>query len=324
MNIGKANWKKRLGQALWLLAGIGTIVLLGAAMQKKDRKRCSDIRIEISGAEQHMFIDEQDILRLLRRNGEVTGEPVSALNLRTLETLIEKDPWVKNAEMFFDNNQVLEVRIEERQPVARLFTIGGSSFYVDSGGLRLPLSDKLSARVPVFTGFPSGKLNLSKPDSALLKEVVDLGQYIQTDSFWMAQIAQVDIKPEAGFELVPLVGDHTVILGRATDLDNKFRRLYSFYKQAWVQNGINTYSRLDVQYRNQVVALRRGFVKPVTDSIASTKVLPVLVKPETTTPLNNKTNNHSLSKERSMKQPAVAPKKAKAVMKKQTTKTHTL
>jgi cell division protein FtsQ len=82
-----------------------------------------------------------------------------------MEAMVEKNPWVSNAEMFLDNNQVLQVRIEERQPVARVFTLDGNSFYLDSAALRLPLSDKISARVPMFTRFPIGKPVLAKPDS---------------------------------------------------------------------------------------------------------------------------------------------------------------
>jgi cell division protein FtsQ len=286
----KVNWKRRVGQAIWLLAGIGTMVLLGAAMRQKDRKLCKDIRIEIMGTEQQMFIDEKDIDALLKKNGQVIGEPVASLNLRYLETLIEKDPWVKNAEMFFDNRQVLDVRIEEREPVARIFTKQGSSFYTDREGLRLPLSEKLSARVPVFTGFPSERRILSKPDSALLKEVVTLGRYILADSFWMAQVAQVDIRPDGGFELVPVVGNHTVVLGNASELDNKFRKLSAFYRQAWLQQGMHTYSKLDIQYRNQVVAVRSNYVPlPVKDTTDKVK---------SPTSVNNKTNNNSLTKER--------------------------
>ncbi len=338
----KVNWKERLWQALWALAGIGTVVLLGAAMRKKDQKLCTDIRIEIAGAEQQMFIDEKDIADLLKKNGEVIGEPVAFLNLRNMETMIEKDPWVENAEMFFDNKQVLDVRIEEREPVARVFTKQGNSFYVDKEGLRLPLSEKLSARVPVFTNFPSEKINLSKPDSVLLQDLVSLGRYVLADSFWMAQTAQIDITPDAGFELVPVIGNHTVVLGNASDLDSKFNRLYTFYRQAWLQNGMQTYSRLDVEYHNQVVATRRNYTKPVVKDTTITTVAPpvTVVTPAAPPPsvkpvakknvttksvggINNKRSNNSLTKERSMK-PATAPQ-PKAVMKKQTTtKTHTL
>ncbi|MFX8645035.1 hypothetical protein ABTM18_20020, partial [Acinetobacter baumannii] len=71
-----------------------------------------------------------------------------------------------------DNTRVLNVKITEREPVARVFTAGGESFYVDSNALRLPLSDKLSARVPVFTNFPSNKQQLANADSIILKEIV--------------------------------------------------------------------------------------------------------------------------------------------------------
>jgi cell division protein FtsQ len=262
----KYNWKKIVVNTLWVLAGIGTIVLLGAAMQKKNQKLCADIKIEITGVERHMFIDEKDVLDILNAAGPVTGYKITALNLRQMETVVERNPWVKNAEMFLDNNQVLQVRIEERQPVARVFTLEGSSFYLDSNAMRLPLSEKISARVPTFTGFPSAKELLSKPDSLLLNDIVKLGKYILVDSFWMAQVSQIEITPQAGFELVPVIGDHIVMMGNAEELDRKFKHLYTFYQQAWMQNGINTYEKLDVQYSNQVVAVRKGTAKAMIDS----------------------------------------------------------
>ncbi|MCW3087257.1 MAG: hypothetical protein JWQ78_643, partial [Sediminibacterium sp.] len=162
----KYKWKKILIRVMWILAGTGTFVLLGAAIHKKNRKPCTDIKIEITGVERHMFIDEKDVLDILNVAGPVMGNQLSAINLRSMETVVERNPWVKNAEMFLDNNRVLQVSIEERQPVARVFTLEGASFYVDSTAMRLPLSEKISARVPVFTGFPSGKKVLAKPDSA--------------------------------------------------------------------------------------------------------------------------------------------------------------
>jgi len=169
----------------------------------------------------------------------------------------------------------LHINIEEREPVARVFTEDGQSFYVDSAALRLPLSEKLSARVPVFTGFPTNKAVLSTPDSVLLKGLTTIGKYIYADSFWMAQTAQVNITPQASFELIPLIGNHVVVLGNADDIEDKFNRLYTFYKQAWLQNGINTYSRINVQFDNQVVAVRRGKENGLQDSSATAKTNPI-------------------------------------------------
>ena len=267
------NWKKRLTQALWLLIGVGTIVLLVAAVQRKDHRLCSDGRIEITGAEENMFVDEKDILSIINRNGSITGKDIHKINLREIETGLKKIIWIKNAELFFDNNRVLHVNLEERIPIARIFTVQNSSFYIDSTGHRMPLSDKMSLRVPIFTSFPSDKDTLSHPDSLLLIDVVKIAKYVVADSFWIAQIAQIDITPQATFELIPTIGEHVVEIGNADELEDKFDRLYAFYKQAWLQNGINKYERLQVQYNGQVVAIKRGVSKITVDSAKAIQAL---------------------------------------------------
>ena len=97
--------------------------------------------------------------------------------------------WIKDAELFFDNHQTLHVKIIEREPVARVFTVSGNSFYIDSTGLRLPVNENATARVIVFTSFPSDKKDLSKPDSLVLNDIKKSAQYISADSFLNEQTA---------------------------------------------------------------------------------------------------------------------------------------
>jgi cell division protein FtsQ len=257
-------WKQRIIQLLWILAGTGTLVLLVAAMQKKAEKFCSNVEIEITGATEHVFVDEKDIKEILKGRGSFTGVSMARVDLRDIEEELEKDPWIKNAELFFDNKRVLQVRITEREPVARIFTTLGNSFYLDSSGKVLPLSEKLSARVPVFTNFPFGK-KLSGPDSALLKDVLSLSNYIYADSFWNAQIAQIDITGDQ-FEMVPVIGDHIIRFGNVSDMDKKFKKLFSFYKNVSTSVGFDKYEIINVEYDGQVVATRRGAAAPVADS----------------------------------------------------------
>lgn len=266
MTLKNIPWKKRILQTVWVLFGIGIMVLFGAAMVKKSQKNCAGVQIEISGATQHMFLDEKEILTIMQSTGKLKGMSMGKINLRLQERILEKNSWIKNAEMFFDNNRMLQVRVLEREPIARVFVADGHSFYVDSAALRLPLSDKLSARVPVFTNFPSSKTILAKPDSVVLAGIVKLASFIQSDSFWMAQISQININPHTKFELVPLIGDQLILLGDADQLERKFSRLKAFYQQALLQQGISTYEKLDLRFENQVVAIRRGTAKAVIDS----------------------------------------------------------
>lgn len=284
-------WKKRMIQALWIAMGIATVVLLGAAMQQKNKKACADVKIEISGAEEHMFIDEKDILQIINASGNVIGKEIASIGLQQMEAELEVNAWVKNAELFFDNNQVLQVNIQERQPIARIFTVQGSSFYLDTAAVQLPLSEKLTARVPAFTNFPNDKKVMAKGDSLVLKQVIEIGKYIVNDSFWMAQIAQVDVTPSATFEIIPVLGNHIVSIGDASDLQNKFNRLYTFYKKAWIQNGMNTYERLDVRYNNQVVAIKKGWSTARVDSAKATQIANTMVVPSADSIMSNISTN---------------------------------
>ncbi|QEC68833.1 hypothetical protein FRZ67_16525 [Panacibacter ginsenosidivorans] len=256
---------------LWIVLGVGTCTLLVAAMQKKDSKTCTGIDIKIEGAYDHVFVDDKVVMKVLQKNGAGKGKETNDVALRSIEDELEKNAWIKKAELFFDNTQVLHAMIEEREPLARIFTLAGSSFYIDSSCKRLPLSDELSARVPMFTSFPSDKMKLSKPDSLLMDDVKHIAQYIQQDSFLLAQVAQIDITPQRTYEITPVLGDQLIKIGNADDLEEKFEKLKSFYKQVWVKTGFEKYETIDVQYSGQVVAVKRGSGKVYMDTAAAVK-----------------------------------------------------
>jgi len=259
-------WKKSMQNLGWLsLAAVG-VVLLIAGVSKKDRQECKEVKVEVTGVNRHIFIDEKEVLKILNANGDLIGEPLENINLKVLEKRLESDNWIKNAELFFDNNQVLEVKVEEREPLARIFTTHGSSYYIDSSCSRLPLSDKVSIRVPMFTNFPSEAKRFRWRDSVLMTSIKDIATFVQADSFWNAQVAQINITPNRTFEVVPTIGNHTVLLGKGIDIEKKFQRLYSFYKQVWTKVGLDKYSIIDVQYKGQVVATRRGAENTSVDS----------------------------------------------------------
>ncbi len=262
----KTNWTKMLKSALWLVIGCGVLTLLVAAATKNGAKTCKRIEVQISGDNKNIFVDEAAVKRIINSSSNVVGKELAAINLRALEEKLNKDPWILRADLFFDNKDVLNVHITEREPVARVFTMQGSSFYVDKTGLRLPLSEKLYAVVPVFTGFTNDKKILPKTDSALLGQIVSLGSFIVADSFWNAQIGQIDIALPNNFNMIPVIGNHVIEFGDTTNMVNKFQKLFKFYKATYPSSAYEKYEKLNVKYDGQVVAVKRGAAKPAADS----------------------------------------------------------
>ncbi|MBC7829430.1 MAG: hypothetical protein H7122_16910 [Chitinophagaceae bacterium] len=271
--------KKIFTISLWLVLGAGVTVLLIAAIRIKREKICKGYEIDIrGGGDGQWFIDKTDVVAMLTINGKetLTGKRTREFELQKMEARLERDQWVKDAELFFDNNQVLQVKITERKPVARVITINGSGFYIDSSCDRLPLSDKISARVPVFTGFPSDKPLLKKIDRLLLREIKNVSVYIINDPFWMAQVSQVDITPKRNFEMIPTIGNHIIEFGNGDNCEQKFNRLFIFYRQVLSKTGMEKYARINVQYEKQIVGVRNNFLSK-TDSLRFKKSIEYLI-----------------------------------------------
>ena len=260
---------------MWLVVGAACIALLVSAVHSKEVKVCKGVEINISGVSSNFFIDKTDVYNIIKNFGgdSTKKKSLASIDLGRIEKELEKDVWVKNAELYFDNNNFLKVSVEEREPVARLFTVTGNTFYIDSSCMMLPLSNKFSARLPVFTGFTSDAKILAKEDSVLLCNVKNLSITIMADSFLMAMIDQVDINVSRSFELIPKLGKQRIIFGDASDIENKFDKLKLFYKDVITQSGWNRYSTINLQYKNQVVASIRGKEDVVADSLRTMQLI---------------------------------------------------
>ncbi len=265
---------------LWCLAGAGALVLLVAAIRKEDEQTCTGINIIIKGVSNNFFVDKNDILNELNQyiDGAPEGQPVSSFNLKSLENDLQKNIWVKQSQLFFDNNYVLQIIVTEREPAARLFSTAGTTFYIDSSITMLPLSEKFSARLPVFTNFPSDKAVLSKKDSALLKDIYNISTAIQKDSFIMALVEQVDITPYRTFEIVPKVGNSIISFGDGNNIDKKLSKLKLFYEQVIPKCGWNYYNAIDVQYAGQIVAKRKGAEDKTADSLRTLQIMQMIAQ----------------------------------------------
>ncbi|MEO6488358.1 MAG: hypothetical protein ABIO04_00340 [Ferruginibacter sp.] len=272
------NIKVILFTILWIIIGSASVVLLVAAVRKKDEKICKGIDINISGVSNNFFIDQHDVKKIIAEHAgkNAVGKNIEGFDLRSMETALRKDVWIKDAELYFDNNEVLRVKVEEREPVARIFTISGNTFYIDSSNMKLPLSEKFSARLPVFTGFPTDVIILSRGDSNLLNDIKNISTLIQADPFLMAMIDQVDITGQNNFEMIPKIGNQVIVFGDAMNAIEKFNKLKLFYKKVMTKMGWNLYSSINLQYKNQVVAKIKGRDDVSADSLRTIQMMDII------------------------------------------------
>ena len=271
MNI-KSPLKKLFTIMIWCLLGGTVLALLVAAINSKNSSGCQGLEVEINGGSKNLFLNKKDVVALLGNNGlkDWQNRKTASFNLQQMETVLKRNNWIQDVQIYFDNNQILKIHILERQPVARLFSLSGNSFLIDSSGIQMPLSERSIFRLPVFTGYPSDRFGLKK-DSTLSCQIKELAIFLNQDAFWSSQIQEVHINTTKTFEMTPLIGNQHIEFGDGHDIANKFRRLLIFYKEVLIETGFDKYTEINLAFANQVIATRNRTSISRADSLQAHK-----------------------------------------------------
>lgn len=272
--MGDKKVKKRIRNGVVALVSLamiaGFVVLFVAASRGRSEAACTAVHLVVKGNPDHLYINTHEIRARILGSKQLNpvGKPLSTLSIARLEHSVKAFPWVQDAELYLDNDNVLQVLITERVPATRVFTTSGASFYLDALGTPLPVTGSFASRMPVFTGFPDDKALPVPKDSALISEMTTLSAYVTAHPFWMAQISQININELGEFELIPTVGSALVEFGNCSDMAGKFAKLLSFYSEGLNNVGWGYYDTLDLRFRGQVVATRkRKNMNPIVDSL---------------------------------------------------------
>lgn len=251
------RWLKRLA---WLTGMIAFLIVLGAAGKETlKRPLLATPEIVIDYGQDLFFVNTEEVEEVLvatlpRGLGNYTLEDI---DLNNLEAEVEALPYIKNAEVSTDVNGKLTVFVEQREPVARVINSFGVSYYLDQWGEKIPVTNNFTSRVPVITGaVDDNGMDAGQIESEELKQVLELLLFAREDSFFDALIEQVHISEEQGWELVPKVERHTILLGDGANWPEKLERVRLFYQKGLPKSGWKNYSTIDVRFDHQIVCKR--------------------------------------------------------------------
>ncbi len=261
------RWMDILRIAFVVVLVAGTIVLVSFVESEQSDILCKQVYITMDYGKSDVLVTRSDIDSLLRRtSGNLKGKPVRWINTGRIEEAILRQPYVASAKVYGSHQGYLFVEVTQRQPVLRIINQTMESCYLDISGRLLPLNPGYPARVPVATGAiahslfrsPDYRVDVAmrqdKPGSdSLMGDLYRMAMYISHNRFFKAQITQIHVTPQQEFELIPGIGHHIILFGTATEMEEKFRKLFIFYTQGLTKTGWNKYKVINLKYANQVV-----------------------------------------------------------------------
>lgn len=258
---------KILEIAAWVLMTGGLFALLGFTTTEHNDEVCKKYIIRIDYGKADVLLTGSDIYNVVKSTGNLLkGERLGSIDFERIEREIRRQSYVSNAQAFMTLDGVVELDVIQRQPILRIFNTKGESFYLDGLGNLMPLNPAFSARVLVATGsirevFCKKTCYLTdsvrNKDSAeygsVMNDLYKLAAFITKDKFLKAQIEQIYVEPNGEFELIPRIGSQTILIGGADNLEDKFERLFVFYRMGLSKTGWNRYNIINIKFKNQVV-----------------------------------------------------------------------
>jgi len=177
---------------------------------------------------------------------QITENFKNDLNISLIEKNIKEIPQIKDAIVYLNHNGDINIKLEEKTPILRIFN-ENSSFYLDSDCDLLPISKSYTARKLIVTG----DLDYYSKD-----EICDLYSVIESKEFYNSLITQIDIKKNNTI-LVTRIKDLEINIGDLSEIEEKFEKLTTFYERVVKYKGWNYYEKVNLKFNDQIICSRR-------------------------------------------------------------------
>ena len=233
------NW----GKILLVLSLIFSIGVLYASNLKNNSRIINKIHVEIIPNSSY-FITADSIRNSINKYILTSKDSIS---LSKIEQEIDKNTYVEKSQVYMMIGQELNVDIKQKEPIARVIT-SDSIFYLDKNSNFMSLSKLKSSNVPLIFGFS---------EYSDLKYLSEISLMIKNDEFLNKNISQIYIKDDQKIDL-KMRGNNTIIeFGNNNRLKNKTQNLKAFYNRAISKNEIDKYKKINLQFENQVVVVKK-------------------------------------------------------------------
>ncbi|SDR90146.1 cell division protein FtsQ [Formosa sp. Hel1_31_208] len=195
----------------------------------------------------NLFVTHETVSKLLIQNQEsVTNKPKDIIDLNELESALNSNSMIKQAQVFMSVDGLITAEIEQKKPIARVST--NASYYIDETGSFMPLSTNYTARVPLVTG------NIEKND---LVNVYTVAKKVQEDDFLMTHVTVIHQNQDKTIDLKFRSHDFNIHLGSLNLLDKKISNLKAFYKKAMKDDMLADYALVNLKFDKQVICTKK-------------------------------------------------------------------
>lgn len=242
----KGRFSKKIILNIKLILLLGLLVFLSAYTSVRNESRLlKSVSIQFENLEQPLISEETVNKLLIQNKGSIENIRKDALDLNRIESLLDTNPFVRNANVYVSVNGEVGVDVLQKTPLARVQT--NESFYIDEVGKMMPTSPNFSVRVPLVTG---------KVDKKNLNDVYKVIKSISKDMFFKKEVEGLIVEGNK-YTLLLREFDFLVDFGTSENTEIKLNNFKAFYKKAMKDKTLKKYKRVNLQITSQVICTKK-------------------------------------------------------------------
>ncbi len=244
-----------------LLAGV--VFALAFIEQKHDETICEHFELVVENQEYDALTSAAELRSMIIAGTDtLSGKTLGEIDPYDIHLILDKNPYIKYADIQTNIDGRLKIDILLRQAIVRIINKDNLSYYIDREGWLMPINQGFPSRVLIvngsindrISGLKNQKLHVdSLPASSIVKKLYELASYINNSPFLNKLIAQVWINNSGELELIPIIGEYTIMFGDFEDMEDKFEKLTAYFREGACKAGWINYSSIDLRYKNQVI-----------------------------------------------------------------------
>lgn len=245
-----------VAKIIWNTVGalIGLGVLIAAIVwgyrSTPTQEPCAALHYNIYGESDTAYITTGELNKMLTDEDIYpVGRAVNRISLHRIEQCIAHHPMVRNAECYLTCENEVEVNIDQRIPIASLWTRDGA-FLIDTERRIVPNR----YRIKEWTL----QARLQSSFHTIAEPLADFAEWLMDHPYWQQRIKYVEVKSPTNIRLHLTNTPSVIVLGALRDYDRKLAKLRTFFEQGKEELGDKQYEELDIRFRGQVVG--RGLI----------------------------------------------------------------
>lgn len=230
----RINWSKIILTLVLILIG----GLFYSTNSINAKRNINDIIIDFESTNK-LFITKDSILNLLPTN----FSDKKSIDINAIESLVNSNGFIKNSEAYISIDGDLIIAVQQRNPIGRIIS-DNTSFYIDDESEIMTTSKIYSSNVPVIFNYS---------ESISYDRIYEICDLVYNDDFLRKNISRVNFINKNYITLNFRGYQFDIELGENKNIDRKIKNFKAFYHRSINNETLNNYSKINLQFENQVV-----------------------------------------------------------------------